>query len=130
MAAIPVSEEKHCRWNFWLVFTLACLKAHFGPSPSLVCHFQPHTPYHPVGITHTLSYSGTRPCQAQSFGHFLPSYTVSYSNKDLQGGGNTPTSSLSWAELLSVELRCMSCVELHWVDSSSVRSVELSSCNL
>ena len=36
MGAIPMSEEKHCCWNFWLVFTFACLKAHFGTFPILL----------------------------------------------------------------------------------------------
>ena len=31
-----MSEEKHCCWNFWLVFTFACLKAHFGTFPILL----------------------------------------------------------------------------------------------
>ena len=65
MAAIPVSEEKHCCWNFWLVFTLACLKAHFGPSPI------PRVPFSATHTRHThtlywrsMSCAGTHPCQA------------------------------------------------------------------
>ena len=128
MAAIPVSEEKHCCWNFWLVFTLACLKAHFGPSPI------PRVPFSAIHAIPT-HFTDAHPCQAV-LNVLVTSCPLSATTRT---SGDAPTNCLSCVELLNscsevmiLRARVTHCWHLaatvkskHWVYLRAKRSKEL-----